>query len=132
MNTYIIATTLVRHNNKFLIAKRAQHKEFAPNKWEFISGFIEEKEPAEETIIRELQEETALVGTIIKSGKPYVIKDKEARWIIIPFLIETTNANFIINKQDHAELKWITNDELGNCSDLSLDIKELKKQGLLT
>jgi len=127
MKTYTIATALIKFQDKYLIAKRSQNKEFSPNKWEFISGFIEEKESAEETILRELQEETSLKGKIIKSENPYITEDNEIRWIILPYLIEPSSANFKIKESDHSEMKWVTIEELNNYQDLQEDIIKLKQ-----
>ncbi len=127
MKTYVITTALVIYNNKYLIAKRSLNKQFSPNKWEFISGFIEEKESAEETILKELEEETSLKGQIIKSANPYITEDNEARWIILPYLIEANSANVKRNEQDHSEMKWATKEELDNYQDLQNDLIKLKQ-----
>lgn len=127
MKTYIIAAALVIYNNKYLIAKRSPNKKFSPDKWEFISGFIEEKESAEETILRELEEETSLKGKIIKSAAPYITEDNESRWIILPYLIETNSANFKRNEIDHSEIKWVTIEELNDYQDLQDDLIKLKQ-----
>src|SRR3989338_10616518 len=119
MDTQVITTALVERNGRYLIAKRASTKKFSPNQWEFISGFIEEKESAEITIVRELYEETKLKGKIIKKADPFSFVDEEARWVVIPFLIKTENDKLAINKEDHSESKWI-------------DISELEKYGDLT
>ncbi|MBI2045584.1 hypothetical protein HYT23_06000, partial [Candidatus Pacearchaeota archaeon] len=50
METRIIASAILKDKNKYLIAKRASSKKYAPGKWEFISGFIETKESAENII----------------------------------------------------------------------------------
>lgn len=118
MDTYVITTALVEFNGKFLIAKRASTKKFSPNHWEFISGFIEEKESAEETIVRELDEETKFKGKIIKKADPFFFVDEEARWVVIPFLIKVENGKEVINKKDHSEAKWIHIEEVETYKDL--------------
>jgi len=131
MKTYVIASAIIKNNDKFLIAKRASTKKFAPDKWEFISGFIDTKESAEEIILRELQEELRVQGKIEFQGQPYQITDKEAQWIIIPFIINISSTKLTINPAEHSEIKWVSSDDLSNYPDLSQDIKELKKQGIL-
>lgn len=128
---YKIVLGVVKFKNKFLIGKRAITKKFAPGKWEFISGFIEEDEKPEQTILRELQEETNLHGRIIKSGETYNFKDKEGNWLVFPYLIGVKNDNFDINKDDHSELKWINLNDLLKYVDISEDIRKLKKMRLL-
>ena len=118
MDTYVITTALVEFNGKYLIAKRASTKKFSPSQWEFISGFKEEKEPAENTIVRELHEEVKLKGKIIRKANPFSFVDKEACWVVIPFLIKAKNDKAVINKKDHSESKWINIDELEKYKDL--------------
>jgi 8-oxo-dGTP pyrophosphatase MutT (NUDIX family) len=131
MKTYVIASAIVKHKNEYLIGRRAKTKRFGAEKWEFISGFIEEKEPVEETILKEVREETSLGGAILKSGDPYIAEDKEARWLIIPFLIEAGSNKIVLNKKDHSELKWVSSKQLDNYADLTEDVKQFKKRGFL-
>ena len=105
MKTYTIASAIIKYKDKYLIGKRAANKKFYPNIWELISGFIEEKEPAEETILREIKEETKVKAKLIKTADPYIIKVTNERWIIIPFLLEAKDNSFKLNKKDHSELK---------------------------
>ena len=129
--TYVITSALVKFEDKYLIAKRSANKKFAPNQWEFISGFVDTKEGAENIILRELMEELKLKGKIIKSAEPYVVNDKEARWMVIPFLIKLDNNSFVMNKKDHSEVKFVTSKELTKYKELSKDINEFRKRGLI-
>lgn len=131
MKTYTIASAIIKYRNKYLIGKRAANKKFYPNVWEWISGFIEEKESAEETILREIQEETKIKAKLIKTADPYIIKVKDERWIIVPFLLEAQNNSFKLNKEDHSELRWTTFGELSKITELKEDIKQLKVRGIL-
>jgi mutator protein MutT len=118
MKTYTITTAVIRNNGEYLIAKRAATKKFAPNQWEFISGFIDDGETAEETILREVKEELNVEGKIISSSSPFDIIDDEGKWIIIPFLVEVDTRDVKINPEDHSEIKWVVADELEKYSDL--------------
>ena len=126
METRIIVSAIVKNKNNYLIAKRASSKKYAPGKWEFISGFVDENKSAEGRILKELREEIKVKGEIIKKLIPYIINDKEARWIIIPFIIKILGNRFKINKNEHSEVKWVSARELTQFSDLRKDIKELK------
>ncbi len=131
MKSYVITTAVVRYKDKYLIGKRAISKKFASNKWEFISGFVDTSESVEEIILRELYEETKLKGKIVKSADPYINQDEEAKWIIIPYLVEVNTSNFVVNKKDHSELKLLSTNELNNYEELAGDIEQLKIRGLL-
>lgn len=130
MKTRVITMAVIKYKDEYLIAKRASSKEFAPDKWEFISGFVDTNETSEEIILRELDEELKIIGTIKKSGNPYIINDEYGRWITIPFLIEANNSNFSINKKDHSEVKWVELKELEKYKDLKEDVKEMKRDKL--
>lgn len=129
--TYVVTSGIVKFNDKYLIAKRSPTKKFAPNQWEFISGFIDTKENAEEIILRELMEELKLRGKIKKTAEPYNITDKWGRWIVIPYLIEIDKANFVINKEDHSEVRFVTLKELVKYKELRRDVVELKKRKII-
>ena len=132
MDNFQIAIGIVKKDKKYLIGKRALKKKFSPGKWEFISGFVELNEKPEKTIIRELKEETGLIGKVIKKGDSYFITDEEGKWTMFPFLIEVKNDNFKKNKKDHEELKWVEIKELNKYEDLISDIVHLKKDILKT
>lgn len=115
--TYVIASAIIKHGNKFLIGRRLDSKTFAPGKWEFISGFIEEKVTAEEVIAKELKEELGIEGRIIRSGEPFSFAEEGLRWIVIPFLIESElKNNFYSN--DHSQLLLVNKGELKGYNDL--------------
>ena len=133
MDSYTIVVVVARYAGKYLIGKRSQSKKFAPGQWEFISGFEEPGESPHKTALRELLEETGLDGTILKSGMPYVIKDKEGKWTNVPFLVEVSHPRFRINDFDHSDLRWVSKEELGVYGDLHFqeDVKELRARGFI-
>jgi 8-oxo-dGTP pyrophosphatase MutT (NUDIX family) len=114
MKTYVITTAIIRDGDKYLIAKRAATKRFAPNEWEFITGFMDEIATAEEIILKELREELSAEGKIEAGSDPFEITDPEGRWIIIPFLVSVAPDTVKINPNDHSEIKWVTLSELGS------------------
>ena len=131
MKTYTIAVSLVKYKDKYLIGKRSPNKRFDPNVWEFLSGFVEEKESAEETILKELKDEVNLSGKIIKSAEPWTIKVEDERWVMIPFSIEVNSDKFEINAEDHSELKWVSNKELDSYGAIKEETNNFRKAGLL-
>ena len=132
MNTYIISSAIIKYSNKYLIGKRTKTKKFDPDKWEFISGFIDTSESAEEIILREVFEETSLNGKIIKTGKPIeLIEENSTRWIILPFIVEVNSSKTKLNKNDHQELRWVNLNELMLNTDIKEELNEFKKQKLI-
>jgi 8-oxo-dGTP pyrophosphatase MutT (NUDIX family) len=131
MRTLVIATALVKYDDKYLIAKRSSEKKFSPNEWEFISGFCEEKEQVEETILREIKEELCLDGIIGATSAPFIIDELEIRWIIVPYIIDAKSYKFTLNPVDHSEAKWVDRGGLDRYKELKPFIKGFQEAKLL-
>ena len=95
----------------YLILKRKLHW----SGWEFPKGGIEPDEKIEETIKRELKEETGQFPLIIQkhnfSGK-YKYKNKVAgRWFVGQmfslYSVEVKNEEIILDKREHSEYLWL-------------------------
>ncbi len=129
MESYTITMAVIKNGDAYLIAKRAATKRFAPNQWEFISGFIDTPETPEETIKRELAEELGADGIIIKKTNPFNVTDDEGKWTVIPFLVELKTKNINARQEDHSETKWVAANELNDYPDLKpfLEKKEIQK-----
>ena len=113
MKTYFVVTAVVKNKNKVLILKKSPRDYSYPNRWSFCSGYVKEFESAEDTILREIKEETGLKARILKKGKLFITNDKKNKknWIVIPFLCKAKSKNI---KFDHenVEFRWI------NCKDI--------------
>lgn len=118
MNTYVIAVALIRFAGKYLVAKRAPTKKFAPGEWEFISGFMDAPGTVEENIMREIKEETGLDGKIVRAGKAFEAEDGYGRWVIVPYLVDAKSGSFKANEGDHSEMKWVDKKEFANIPEL--------------
>lgn len=98
--------------------------DYGDNYWGFAKGHIEENETEEETMRRELKEETEITdiniipGFYAKSRYFYRTSEKEKEWrrsegkktLIMKrvryFLVETKNINVIISKE-HIGFEWL-------------------------
>ena len=114
MQTYVAVTGVVKlsDDDRILLLRRTAKRRTSPNKWQTPSGFIKEGESAEEAVIREVKEETALEGIIIRCGNSFEVIDEWARWVIIPFLISVESDNVIIDTSEHSEFKWIVVEQI--------------------
>lgn len=124
---YKIASAIIKDGDKFLIGRRASDKDFAPNQWEFISGFLEPNESPQETIVREIKEELKAEGNIQKEFPKYLVTDEEGSWEVFPFLFKLSNPKSAQLTSDHSELKWVTLSELQKVDELHQDINSLKE-----
>ena len=65
MKTYFVVTGIIKFNDKILILKKSEDDYNYPNKWSFGSGYVKEFESGEDTVLREIKEETELYAKII-------------------------------------------------------------------
>lgn len=128
MKTFCTVHTIAQNNEgKFLVLKRAKHRS-SPGKWNCITGFVQERESAEEAALRELKEETNLEGDLIKTAAPYLKDSKETRWIVIPSLVKVKNEkDFKMDEEESQDYKWIdtSDDIVKNSEALSTSLNKL-------
>ena len=100
MKTYFAVTGVVKYNGKVLILKKSPHDYHYPSRWSFCSGYGKEFEAAEDTVLREIKEETGLDAKTIKKGTILMKGDKKIgrTWAIMPFLCKVASKNV---KLDH-------------------------------
>jgi 8-oxo-dGTP diphosphatase len=139
MATYVAVIGVVRLDNTsdddrddclILLLKRNAQRRTSPNKWQTPSGFINEGESAEEAVLREVKEETALDGTIKKSGSVFEVVDEWARWIIIPFLISVKSDRVVIDTKEHSDFRWVRVNEISSFDCVKGIDEDLKAVGL--
>jgi ADP-ribose pyrophosphatase YjhB (NUDIX family) len=111
MKTYCTVHVIATHNNKFLVLQRAKDRSH-PGSWNCITGFIEEREAAEDAAPRELKEERNLEGKLIRTAEPYWKDSPEKRWIVVPSLVEVDNVGDLdIDEIESQDYKWIEYDD---------------------
>jgi 8-oxo-dGTP diphosphatase len=137
MATYVAVIGVVKLDNDdrnddciILLLKRNAQRRTSPNKWQTPSGFINEGESAEEAVLREVKEETALDGIIKKSGSVFEVVDEWARWIIIPFLILVKSDKVVIDTREHSEFRWVKVNEVSSFECVKGIDEDLKAVGL--
>ncbi|HEY4161062.1 MAG TPA: NUDIX hydrolase [Candidatus Saccharimonadales bacterium] len=112
MQTFCVATAIIQDGDKFFIAKRANTKKIEPGLWEFVTGFVEDHESAEDTILRELLEEINAQGTIICELDCIQMLKDGTRWIVIPFLVSVDDTDIHTVPEEHSAGDWVTWQEL--------------------
>jgi 8-oxo-dGTP diphosphatase len=137
MATYVAVIGVVKLDNDdrnddciILLLKRNAQRRTSANKWQTPSGFINEGESAEEAVLREVKEETALDGIIKKSGSVFEVVDEWARWIIIPFLILVKSDKVVIDTREHSEFRWVKVNEVSSFECVKGIDEDLKAVGL--
>ncbi|MBS3114631.1 NUDIX hydrolase [Candidatus Woesearchaeota archaeon] len=132
MKTYFVVTGIVKNKGKVLILKKSPKDWSYPNKWSFCSGYIKEFESAEDTVLREIEEETGLKAKIIKKGKIFQKNDKnnDKSWLIMPFLCEVKSKNVKLD-HENVDYRWINYKDIKKYPAVPGLEKDLKVLGLV-
>lgn len=123
----VVAGGIIIKDSKVLIIQRAASEEAYPNLWEVPSGKKEPMEKIEDTVVREVFEETGLKTKVIKVINVFnfsVEKTDEVRDVTqINFLLEPNGESEVKLSVEHQNFVWVTKDELNkyNLSDETKD-----------
>ena len=132
MQTYFTVTGIVKNKGKVLILKKSKDDYNYPNRWSFCSGYVKEFESAEDTVLREIKEETNLNAKITKSGKLIQVYDekKGKNWVMMVFLCEVKSRNVRLD-HENVEFIWINYKDIKKYNTVPGLEKDLKVLGLL-
>ncbi|MBC8495202.1 NUDIX domain-containing protein [archaeon] len=100
------------HNSKVLVVRESSKYEDGANagRFDVVGGRVEPGERFDDSLLREIKEETSLDVSI---GKPFFVNEwrpvvRDEQWQIIGVFFECkTNSDKVILSQDHSEYKWI-------------------------
>lgn len=116
-----------REDGMILLLQRTAERD-RPGKWNCITGYIKEKESAEDAALRELKEETNLEGELVKTTEPHWVEYDGVRWVIIASLIRvSTTAGMRIDENESQAHAWTTlNDpKIVGMTSLSASLRKL-------
>jgi len=132
MKTYFAVTGVVMNEGKTLILRKALDDKNYPGKWSFCSGFVKEFESAEDTVSREIEEETGLNAKILKKGKIIEVIDNKNKkiWLVVPFLCEADSRDVKLC-HENMDFKWIKPEEFKNYEGVPGLEKDLKRFNLI-
>ncbi len=119
-----VVAALIWDNDKFMICQRPAHKARALL-WEFVGGKVEPGETKEQALIRECQEELAVILSV---GDAFMDVVHEYSDIIVHLtLFNATIAEGVPQKLEHNDIKWIAPSEIPNYDVCPADEEILKK-----
>jgi len=104
-----VAVAYSPEREKFLVLKRSNKMDLNPGKWNFPYGKIEDESP-ETAVLRELEEETDLVGEIIRNGESFVVDSSGKSFEVHPFLV-LVDGDVELNVE-HSDFDWIEASEI--------------------
>lgn len=123
-----LCSAIIRDNEKVLLIRRNDH-----NVWELPGGGIEFSETPEETVKREVKEETDLeiepknvVGVVsvsFESDKDGVIE--ESHLTIIVYECDLKSDKDVKLSQSHNEHKWVEIKDMENMDNLALGMNDI-------
>lgn len=118
----VSALWITNSEGKILLARRSLSKKHDPGKWgPAVAGTIDEEETYESNIIKEAEEELGLKNIKPKKSIKNFKKGKYkhfTQWFTLK--IEKEIENIIYDKNEVAEIKWFTKEEI-----LNLDSEEI-------
>jgi 8-oxo-dGTP pyrophosphatase MutT (NUDIX family) len=106
----IVMCTVI-FKNKILLVKRGHGLADAEGYWSAITGFIDQKMPLKNIVVKELKEELGIKskGLLIKIADSYTLNSpKEKRtYIVFPCLVKLNSKPTIRLNEEHTEFRWI-------------------------
>lgn len=98
------------NGEKYLLMKRSESNT-SSGFWSFPGGKIKNTEDGKGAVLRELEEETQLHGTIKREGAPYIDKGQLGFWRIYPFLVKVEAVDPVLD-EEHSDFVWINLEDI--------------------
>ena len=110
-----VVTCFLESDGEILILRRSERVGSYQGRWAGVSGYIEKT--ADEQALTEIAEETNSSQqdlTLIKKGKPLIIKDDKlgVKWVVHPYLFHINNRDKVKIDWEHKELRWIRPEDI--------------------
>lgn len=127
MSQVKVAAAIIQKDGKILAAKRAD-KGDGPS-WEFPGGKIEDGEASDAAVRREIEEE---LGCKLQLVMPYdtLVEEQGEQELAIDYHICTLLPEDEPQALEHAELRWLSQDELLDVDWIGIDKRMATKLGV--
>ncbi|HII64276.1 TPA: NUDIX hydrolase [Candidatus Woesearchaeota archaeon] len=132
MKTYFVVTGIVRNGDgRILLLRKSMNDRIYPGKWSFCSGYVKEFEAAEDTVLREIEEETGLKGAIERKGNLVEVIDgeKQRHWIVACYLC-TVPSDEVRLCHENTEFRWVLPEDIAQFDLVPGLEKDLKALGV--
>ena len=119
-----VVAALIWQGEKFMICQRPAHKARGLL-WEFVGGKVEAGETKEQALIRECQEELAVMLSVGKEFMSVIHEYPDLTVHLTLFNVTITEGE--PQKLEHNDIQWITPSEISNYEFCPADEEILKK-----
>ena len=117
-NYRVSVELLLKHQDKILIAKRANNCDVNPGVWGIPAGKVKYEEVPKAAAIRELKEETGIDAQIVKElscrTATIMSKGEKAYRLFFTYLMTATSPTLpnVQLSDEHSEYAWVSKDDL--------------------
>jgi 8-oxo-dGTP diphosphatase len=118
-----VTCAVIRECERYLICQRSEQMKM-PLKWEFPGGKVEEGESLEDCLIREIQEELAVIISVDEALEQVLHHYDSLSITLYPFLC--TIKEGAINLKEHAQYKWVLKNEISQYDLAAADVLIIK------
>ena len=111
-----VGAFIQKADTSFLVVKRAEDDEFLPGLWELPGGGTDFGEELQQTVMREIKEETGLEISVLKPIAVHTHymdkKDERIQRVEVTFLCQLTGEDTVQLSHEHAAYKWVLPSDL--------------------
>ncbi|WP_342509959.1 (deoxy)nucleoside triphosphate pyrophosphohydrolase [Sporosarcina sp. FSL K6-2383] len=121
---HVVGAIIENNNKEILCALRGPEMTLA-NYWEFPGGKIEQGESKEEALKREIQEELSCTIEVFEHVEDTTYEYEKVIVRLETFMAKVVSGIPIVS--EHAEIKWVTREELPSLNWAPADIPAIEK-----
>lgn len=126
----VVAVTYNPEKDRFLLLKRDDSADVFPGCWDLPGGHLVEDESTRKGVLRELKEETGLLGEIIVTGEPHVVDSKYGEYRLHPFLVRVDSVDIDLS-EEHVDHRWVNAGELEDMETVKAMERDFEAVGVM-